>query len=1282
MRNPVFQTSNGRQAHNAGPFHTPGGVARSKLALVFLTLTAALALSAPPALAVRNHIFSGSFATKGPAAGQLELAAPAFTSGGELTSPGSGVAVNNATHDVYVADTGNHRVDEFSSAGVFVRAFGANVGGAGVNVCTATCVAGTSGSAAGQFVSPTFVAVDNSPGGEGDVYVGDSGNDLISKFTSEGALVASWGDNGPLEAANGQLAGRPAEPKGCVPPEEPCSPAVHFVSPLIGVAVDGAGNLWVKDEHSMFEFAQAGSFTQSWTSFGVPAGIALDGFGNLYWANGSNLVKSGPSGVSLGSLFPTGTLIKSATGLAFDSASDRLYVDAEGNSVDALAGGCPPPEQQCAVLESFGAPQLGGLSAGGGLGVDPNSPATEPVYVADAAAGRIDVFVLEPPGAPTVESESVSEVFGDSASFSGQVNPRGAPTEYRFEYGPCSSPGACATSAYAHSAPVPDAFLGSDFEPHAVGPVQVQELLANTVYHYRILAHNETKGEPHTATGEERVFTTQAAGGEFALPDARQWELVSPPDKHGAQLEAIGAGGALQAAAGGGAITYLANAPTEPQPQGYTTSVQVLSARGQSGWGSRDIAPPNNPVEPAGASVGQGNEYRFFSEDLSVGVVQPFGAFAPCSSPQGAAQPCLSEEATEQTAFLRNRATGVYTPLVTRANDTASSFTPFGEEQPCTSPPPGKKRNLICGPTFVGASPDASRIVLESKAPLTEGAPPGSLERPVLYEWAAGKLTFIGQGLLGVHEGKSARHAVSDDGSRVFFEGASEGLEGLLMRDLTAEKTVKLDLREAACPEPECESGGGSFQIASHDGSRVFFTSERRLTKDAGATVGKPDLYVYETEAPEGERLKDLTPLGAEPANVQNERNSLRGGVLGSSEDGSWVYFVANGVQGKSPGAVHGTCSGKGGPEAVCNLYVSHREAAGWGEPHLVAVLSGEDRPDWQSNELNKQTARVSPSGGWLAFMSQRSLTGYDNRDAVSGVPDQEVYLYDASTGGLACASCNPTGARPIGIHVGEEQTKFASAGIWPRATLAGNVPGWTPYQLGYARYQSRYLSDQGRLFFNSSDALVPGDVNGQEDVYQYEPQGLGGCSSAPAGSAVAFKPGGPFTDETREGTEGAGCVGLISSGRSSEESGFLDASANGSDVFFLTSARLSPQDSDTSFDVYDAHVCTSESPCVSPPVSPAPCTNESSCKPSPTPQPSIFGAPSSALFSGPGNLTPEPPPPPAKPTAAQLRAKKLAVALKLCRKKYKHAKNKRAGCEKTARQKYGAKRASVKKKT
>jgi len=91
----------------------------------------------------------------------------------------------------------------------------------------------------------------------------------------------------------------------------------------------------------------------------------------------------------------------------------------------------------------------------------------------------------------------------------------------------------------------------------------------------------------------------------------------------------------------------------------------------------------------------------------------------------------------------------------------------------------------------------------------------------------------------------------------------------------------------------------------------------------------------------------------------------------------------------------------------------------------------------------------------------------------------------------------------------------------------------------------------------------------------------------------------------------------------------------------------------------------------------PPPCVTEASCKAAPTPQPSIFGLPASATFSGAGNLGGQalnPPPPPGKPTAAQLRAKQLAKALKACRTD-KH-KRKRLACEKQARKRYGATKA------
>ena len=158
-------------------------------------------------------------------------------------------------------------------------------------------------------------------------------------------------------------------------------------------------------------------------------------------------------------------------------------------------------------------------------------------------------------------------------------------------------------------------------------------------------------------------------------------------------------------------------------------------------------------------------------------------------------------------------------------------------------------------------------------------------------------------------------------------------------------------------------------------------------------------------------RLTDLTaaPDAEETAGVQ--------GVIGASEDGSDVYFVAAGVLGD--GTEHGA---RDGGE---NLYVEHYDEAkkAWARAELHRCARGRGRADMgrRLEDLAHMTSRVSPNGQYLAFMSERSLTGYENRDASSDVPDEEVFLYDASTGHVVCASCNPTGARPLGVFRGAD---------------------------------------------------------------------------------------------------------------------------------------------------------------------------------------------------------------------------------------------------------------------
>jgi hypothetical protein len=177
--------------------------------------------------------------------------------------------------------------------------------------------------------------------------------------------------------------------------------------------------------------------------------------------------------------------------------------------------------------------------------------------------------------------------------------------------------------------------------------------------------------------------------------------------------------------------------------------------------------------------------------------------------------------------------------------------------------------------------------------------------------------------------------------------------------------------------------------------------------------------------------------------------------------------------------------------------------------------------------------------------------------------------------------------------------------------------------------------------------------------VYEYEPAGFEGAE----GKLECTPASATFSERSD------GCVGLISSGSNAEESAFIDASESGDDVFFLTAASLVPQDYDDSYDVYDAHVCSIQSPCTQPsPALPPPCVTEASCRPAPVPQPSIFGEPSSATFSGAGNVT-APPSAPAVGSRSVTRAQKLTRALTVCRKANRT--RKRVLCERRARRRY-----------
>jgi hypothetical protein len=329
---------------------------------------------------------------------------------------------------------------------------------------------------------------------------------------------------------------------------------------------------------------------------------------------------------------------------------------------------------------------------------------------------------------------------------------------------------------------------------------------------------------------------------------------------------------------------------------------------------------------------------------------------------------------------------------------------------------------------------------------------------------------------------------ISDDGSHAFWTSEA----GQVYARIDGSETIDIE-------------APGKFVVASADGSKVLLSG--------GCLY---DLDVAECD--------DLT---------ENESEVSKGGfqgVLGQSEDLSRIYFVDTAVLTGEEENDHGAKAQAG----QNNLY-AWQEGATTFVATLVPADNTEVVGDWAPSPVQR-TAEASPDGRWIAFQSKAPLTGYDNTGpctVISGTeevvdgPCIEVFLYDSAAGELRCASCRISNERPLG-------SSSVSRMLSPKGSL---LP-------------PRYLLDSGRLYFDSRDSLSPLDTNdGVEDVYQFEPQGVGTCEGE------------------------SGCVSLISAGRGGVDSNFLAADVTGNNVFFTTRDQLVAADKDELVDLYDARV-------------------------------------------------------------------------------------------------------------
>ena len=660
-----------------------------------------------------------------------------------------------------------------------------------------------------------------------------------------------------------------------------------------------------------------------------------------------------------------------------------------------------------------------------------------------------------------------------------------------------------------------------------------------------------------------------------ALPDCRAYEMVSPADKNGGDVNPTSYKNF--AAADGSAATYSSHIGSD-DGEGNSLDSMFLSRRtgqpGTSGWATHSITPPTESPSLVANVFEDAASFLDFSPDLSRGL---YLTLAPLIEAPNVAR--------NANLYLRQG-------LLDGAGDDqllTDAAAPLPRYEDLFPGETGKQFEQLFKlnnykPDYVGASTDFSHVVFESGAPLTPDADfPGQLLSPKLkiFEHAPSGVRLVGrvpvapatscddsgapavhceaapssqsaipsdQSQLGSkHYGKST---VSADGSRIFFQTPANGEEGDIYLREDGTKTFQLNASEK---EPGAPTQQARLWTASADGSRAFFTDAQQLTDAPGN-----GLYMYEADKPEGERLT-LLSVDHEPAGVETQVSS----VIGASKDGSYVYFYGFGGQLVAGDDVNG---GNG-------IYL-------WHEGTISYIGDLQESPNnwnsplatWNYYSFDKRS-RVSPDGRYLLFATYgdaglKGRGGYPGYEYGGGVPEQ--YLYEADSGRLACVTCNPSGFENkapvlIGVH--------ASVGITQRA------PG----------HENRVLAANGRyVFFSSDEALVPADTNGRYDAYEYD---------------------------TR-----AGQFQLLSSGASPFDSYFMDASEDGSNAFIDTRQKLVGWDVDTSYDLYDVRI---DGGVPEPVPTAAPCGGEGSCRAPAASPPALAGA-ASASLRGTGNPKPK----------------------------------------------------------
>ncbi len=422
------------------------------------TLIVALAAGASPALA-ETHSFLSSF--------------------GSFSNP-NGIAIDEASSDVYVADIGTNSVYKFDASGNPV-----NFSSLGSNVLTGGATPAHSFAfPAEAYGTPAAIAVDNSTSpsdpSAGDLYVMDAGHGVIDKFDSEGKYLSQITGFAPAAGS--------AEDE------------------LAGVAVDASGDvradivIQISEDRAVDEFDNSSAnhlIAHQFTSSAKAALLQVaDGFAIGPTGDDYLLYQSCSCTWKVGQQLATlGQVDKSHAGdvaVAADPATGHLYVAGQSaitewdtgamNTSKTIINTNPIAYEAAGaqVGESFGS--LTGSSGQGGIAVN---GASGVIYVSDPGEGKVVLFASDGPAV----SAGAGNVTKATATLNGTVGPRGmAVSSCRFDYGLAEEFG---HGEYEHtvSCEQTPAEIGAGSSPVRVSAA-IEGLKPGLLYRFRLVAAN------------------------------------------------------------------------------------------------------------------------------------------------------------------------------------------------------------------------------------------------------------------------------------------------------------------------------------------------------------------------------------------------------------------------------------------------------------------------------------------------------------------------------------------------------------------------------------------------------------------------------------------------------------------------------------------------------------------------------------------------------------------------------------------------------------------------